>query len=181
MDLHIANIWWKCWPVSRHKRVSSLGQGEWGVLWVTVWLLKDGKMWGSIGCMCGGSRMGLLLSYVSISTLCSLWFLRMEMRVGFGGVLLGLGFKDPCLILCFPYESCHDMICYLLAKNVSNTYFNIYFSTHSPWLVKIHMDPIKLYGSHVNLINQKECVKKCMLKSVFLVFLISWYNNNLEF
>ena len=57
------------------------------------------------------------------------------------------------------------------------TYFNIYFSTHSFWLVKIHIGPTKSCGSHVNLIgpmwiltNQKECIEKYVLEYMLLAF-----------
>ena len=78
-------------------------------------------------------------------------------------------------------------ICYLLAhvdilmmRNVSNTSSNTYFSTHSLWLIKIHMGPTKftwdphdLVGPVWILTNQRECVEKYVLEGVLLAFLIN--------
>jgi len=64
-------------------------------------------------------------------------------------------------------------------RNASNTPSNTHFSTHSLWLVKFHMRPIKfIWDSHALvrpmwiLINQKKCVEKCVLECVSLVFLL---------
>ena len=64
-------------------------------------------------------------------------------------------------------------------RNASNTPSNTHFSTHSLWLVKIHMGPTKSCGSHINLVgriwiltNQRECIEKCVLEGVLLAFLI---------
>jgi len=59
-----------------------------------------------------------------------------------------------------------------------NTHSNTHFSTHSIRLVKIHMgstkfiwDPHDLVGLMCILINQRECVKKCVLECVLPAFL----------
>jgi len=63
-------------------------------------------------------------------------------------------------------------------RNASNTPSNTHFSTHSLWFVEIHMrstkfiwDPHDLVGPMWILTNQRECVKKCVLKGVLLTFL----------
>jgi len=68
-------------------------------------------------------------------------------------------------------------------RNASNTPSNTHFSTHSFWLVKIHMGPTKSCGSHINLVgpmwiltNQRGCIEKCVLEDVLLAFLITWRN-----
>ena len=67
--------------------------------------------------------------------------------------------------------------CYM--RNASNTHSNTHFSTHSLWLVKIHMGPTKSCGSHINLVgpmwiltNQRKCVEKYVLECVLLAFLL---------
>jgi len=64
-------------------------------------------------------------------------------------------------------------------RNASNTHSNTHFSTHSLWLVKIHMGPTKSCGSHIILVglmqiltNQRECFEKCVLECVLLAFLL---------
>jgi len=59
-----------------------------------------------------------------------------------------------------------------------------HFSTHSLWLVKIHMGPTKfIWDPHVLvepmwiLTNQRECVGKCVLECVLLAFPLN-YNLN---
>jgi len=70
-----------------------------------------------------------------------------------------------------------DFTCvfFMNMRNASNTHF----STHSLWLVKIHMGPTKfiwdlhdLVGLMWILTNQRECVGKCVLECVLLAFLI---------
>jgi len=63
-------------------------------------------------------------------------------------------------------------------RNASNTPSNTHFSTHSLWLVEIHMgstkfiwDPHDLVGPMWILTNQRECVEKCVLEGVLLAFL----------
>jgi len=67
-------------------------------------------------------------------------------------------------------------------RNASDTHTNTHFSTHSIWLVKIHMGPTKfiwdphaLVGPMWILTNQRECVEKCVLECVLLTFLIKFY------
>jgi len=54
-------------------------------------------------------------------------------------------------------------------RNARNTHSNTHFSTHSIWLVEIHMGPTKPCGSHIRLVdpmwiltNQRECVEMCV-------------------
>jgi len=64
-------------------------------------------------------------------------------------------------------------------RNATNTLFNTHFSTHSLWLIKIHIGPTKSCGSYIFLVghmwiltNQRECGGKCVLEGVLLAFLL---------
>jgi len=69
----------------------------------------------------------------------------------------------------------HDII---VMRNASNTPSNTHFSTHSLWLVEIHMGSTKFIWDPHNLVgpmwiwtNQRKYVEKCVLECVLLAFL----------
>jgi len=75
---------------------------------------------------------------------------------------------------------------YIYMRNASNTHYNTHIPIHSFWLVKTYMGSTKSCESHISLvspmwilINQRECVEKCVLECVLLVFLIYiiWFVN----
>ena len=77
------------------------------------------------------------------------------------------------------YPNFHDNLAIYTKRNASNTPSNTYFSTHSLWLVEIHIGPTKFIWDLHDLVrpmwiwtNQRECVENCVLEGMLLAFLI---------